>query len=105
MILGVVVVAAAAVPVAVFATGGAAAPSARVRQWREDIGYLASELPLVRVDGLEPISRATWDSTASRLEAEAPRLTDGQLLVGLARMVTMVHDDETTSWPASTPCT
>lgn len=73
-LLAVVVVAAVVVPVAVFATGGAAAPSARVRQWREDISYLASELPLVRMDGLGSVSRAAGDLTASRLEAEAPRL-------------------------------
>ncbi len=97
-LLAVIVVAVAvAVPVAVFATRGSApkAPSARVLRWREDIAYLASELPRVRVDGLGAVSRSAWDSAASRLEAKVPRLTDGQLLVGLARMVAMLHDDET----------
>lgn len=84
-----------AVPVAVLATGGSAPPSARVLRWREDIAYLASELPQVRADGLGPVSRAAWDSAASRLEAAVPQLTDGQLLVGLARMVAMLHDYET----------
>ncbi len=82
---------------AVLAGGGSAprAPSARVLRWRENIAYLASELPQVRVDGLGSVSRAAWDSAASRLEAAVPRLTDGQLLVGLARLVAMLHDDET----------
>jgi hypothetical protein len=79
----------------VLATGGSAPPSARVLRWREDIAYLASELPQVRADGLGPVSRAAWDSATSRLEAAVPQLTDGQLLVGLARMVAMLHDDET----------
>ena len=35
------------------------------------------------------------DAAAARLEAEVPRLTDGQLIVGMARMVAMLHDDET----------
>ena len=96
-LLAAVVVVAVAVPVAVLATGGSAprAPSARVLRWREDIAYLASRLPQVRVDGLGSVSRAAWDSAASRLEAAVPRLTDGQLLVGLARMVAMLHDNET----------
>ena len=99
----VVVGAAVAVPVAVFSSGGSApkapkaakAPSARVQRWRADIAYLASELPRVRVDGLGAVSRAAWASAASRLEEEVPRLTDGQLLVGMARMVALLHDDET----------
>jgi hypothetical protein len=94
-LLAVAVVVAVAVPVAVLATGGSAPPSARVRRWREDIAYLASELPQVRAAGLGPVSRAAWASAASRLEAAVPQLTDGQLLVGLARMVAMLHDDET----------
>jgi hypothetical protein len=94
-LLAVALVVAVAVPVAVLATGGSAPPSARVLRWREDIAYLASELPQVRAGGLGPVSRTAWDSAASRLEAAAPQLTDGQLLVGLARMVAMLHDDET----------
>jgi hypothetical protein len=94
-LLAVAVVLAVAVPVAVLATGGSAPPSARVLRWREDIAYLASELPQVRAGGLGPVSRPAWDSAASQLEAAAPQLTNGQLLVGLARMVAMLHDDET----------
>ena len=83
--------------VAVLAMGGSTpkAPSARVLRWREDIAYLASRLPQVRVDGLGSVSRAAWDSAASRLEAVVPQLSDGQLLAGLARMVAMLHDNET----------
>jgi hypothetical protein len=94
-LLAAAVVVAVAVPVAVLATGGSSPPSARVLRWREDIAYLASELPQVRAGGLGPVRRAAWDSAASRLEAAVPQLTDGQLLVGLARMVAMLHDDET----------
>jgi len=94
-LLAVAVLVAVAVPVAVLATGGSAPPSARVLRWREDIAYLASELPQVRAGGLGPVSRTTWDSAASRLEAAVPQLTEGQLLVRLARMVAMLHDDET----------
>lgn len=46
-------------------------------------------------NGLGSVSRVAWDSAASRLEAVVPQLTDGQLLVGMARMVAMMHDNET----------
>jgi hypothetical protein len=36
-----------------------------------------------------------WDSAALRIEAEVPRLTDGQLLTKLASVVAMLHDNET----------
>jgi len=70
-----------------------------VLRWREDIAYLASRLPQVRADGLGSVSRAAWDSAASQLEAVVPRLTDGQLLVGMARMVAMLHDGHATGRP------
>ena len=38
---------------------------------------------------------AAGDAAAARLEAEVPRLTDGQVIVGMARMVAMLQDDET----------
>jgi hypothetical protein len=70
-------------------------PSARDRYMRQDITYLARELPLRRVDGLGATSPQLWDKAAAHLEAEVPRLTTGQLTVALARMVAMLHDDET----------
>jgi hypothetical protein len=62
---------------------------------RQDITYLARELPLLRVGGLGGTNRQLWDKAAAQLEAEVPRLTVGQLVAGLARMVAMLHDDET----------
>ena len=70
-------------------------PSPRDRRWQDDIAYLARTLPQVRAAGLGPVSRTAWDAAATRLEARVPRLTDGQIIVGMARMVAMLHDDET----------
>lgn len=69
--------------------------SVRDRRWRQDIAYLARELPRVHVDGLVDVSHSAWDAAAGRLEARVPQLTDGQVTVGLLRMVAMIHDDET----------
>ncbi len=75
--------------------GCGSALSARDRNWQQDIAYLAWELPLVHPDGLTNVSRAAWMAAARRLERQVPRLTDGQVVVGMARMVAMLRDDET----------
>jgi hypothetical protein len=76
--------------------GRSPVPSARDRRWRQDIAYLARTLPRVHVDGLTGVSRPAWDAAAARLEAAVPHLTDGQVIVGLLRMVALLRDDETT---------
>jgi hypothetical protein len=76
--------------------------SARDRGWQRDVAYLASQLPRVHVDGITRISRASWDAAAKRLEAQVPALSNGRVLVGLARMVASLGDDETQLlWPAA----
>jgi hypothetical protein len=69
--------------------------SVRDRMWQRDIAYLARELPRVRIHGLSSARKPAWEAAASRLEAQVPQLSDGQLIVGMARMVAMLHDDET----------
>jgi hypothetical protein len=93
---------AAAIAVLVLAGGSVAvlagrgpALSARDRNWQQDIAYLARELPLAHVDGLTSVSRTAWAATAGRLQRQVPRLTDGQVIAGMARMVALLHDDET----------
>jgi hypothetical protein len=85
----------AVVAVTVFAVGRAQPVLSRDQRWRGDIAYLASELPQVHVSGLLQVPRPAWNAAAARLEQEVPRLTDGQVIVGMARMVAMLHDDET----------
>jgi hypothetical protein len=40
----------------------------------------------VHADGRTNVSRAAWMAAVRRLERQVPRLTDGQVIVGLARM-------------------
>jgi hypothetical protein len=89
------VLVAAGIGAAVLAGGGKAPTSTRNQRWQRDVAYLASELPQVHVGGLLKVPRPAWAAAASRLEAAVPRLTDGQVIVGMARMVAMLHDDET----------
>jgi hypothetical protein len=69
--------------------------SARDLDWRADISDLATRLPQVHVDGLTGTTWPAWRAAAARLSAAVPRLTNGQLIVRMARLVAMLHDDET----------
>jgi len=69
--------------------------SARDLRWRADISYLTGRLPRVRIHGLTGTTRSAWLAAATRLSAEVPRLTNGEVIAGMARLVAMLHDDET----------
>ena len=49
----------------------------------------------MRQAGLGPVAPAAWHAAAARLEAAVPRLTGGQVVAGMAQLVSMLHDDET----------
>jgi hypothetical protein len=94
--------AAAAAAVLILAAGSAAvlagrgpALSARDRNWQQDVTYLARELPPAHAGGLTSVSRTAWLAAALRLQRQVPQLTNGQVIVGMARMVAMLRDDET----------
>jgi hypothetical protein len=56
----------------IVAAGGSSLPT-RYRNWQQDIGYLAAQLPREHVDGLTGgTTRARWDAAAARLEANVP---------------------------------
>jgi hypothetical protein len=96
LVPGVLGLVAVVIAVTAVAMRGDRPALSRDERWQQDIAYLASELPQVHVDGLLAVPPQAWNASAARLEAEVPRLTDGQVIVGMARMVAMLHDDETT---------
>ena len=89
---------AGAVTAAALLTGGSSAggESRRNQRWRHDIAYLARRLPQVHVNGVVTgVSGRVWFAAAARLEGRVPRLTDGQVILGVMRLVALLHDDET----------
>ncbi len=94
-VLAIAVVVIVAAVAATVAGSRTPAPSARDQHWRRDIALLARQLPQVHAEGLTHVTPAAWHAAAARLEAQVPRLSNGQVLVGLARMVALLHDDET----------
>lgn len=92
---GLAVLVAVGIVITAFVVGGSRPVLSRDQCWRQDIAYLARQLSPVHVDGLTGVSRSAWNTAAARLATEVPRLTDGQVIAGMARMVAMLRDDET----------
>jgi hypothetical protein len=88
-------VAGAVTAAALLGGGGSARESQRDQRWRYDIAYLARTLPKVHVDGVTGVSSRAWFAAANRLEAQVPRLSNGQLVLGIMRLVALLRDDET----------
>jgi len=63
--------------------------------WREDLRYLARELPGHHVNAFHTVSRETFDAEVARLDAAIPRLNSDEVLVGLMRIVALVGDGHT----------
>jgi len=63
--------------------------------WREDLRYLARELPGHHVNAFHSVSRETFDAEVARLDAAIPRLNSDEVLVGLMRIVALVGDGHT----------
>jgi hypothetical protein len=80
----------------IVAATGAAPSSSRDARWQRDIAYLAEKLPRVHIHGITGVSKDRWDATAASLESTVPRLTNGQVILGIMRLVALLHDDETT---------
>jgi len=80
---------------AMIAGGHSAGTSQRDNRWRRDIAYLARRLPQVHVNALTGVSGQKWFAAAAQLEARVPRLSDGQLIVGIMSLVALLRDDET----------
>ncbi|HEX3249327.1 MAG TPA: hypothetical protein VHS05_07860 [Pyrinomonadaceae bacterium] len=63
--------------------------------WREDLHYLARELPNRHVNAFHTISRETFLSEVDRLDAAIPRMNGDEILAGLMRLVALIGDGHT----------
>ena len=74
-----------------------------VRQWREDLAYLARELPRRHKNLFHSISRAQFDSALAVLDRKLPGLARHQVIIELARLVALVGDGHTNVAPTRDP--
>ncbi len=72
-----------------------AAPAARDGRWRQDIQYLVTNLERLHKDGLVNVSRADFERAARTLEAGVPNLSDSEVIVGMMKLVALLHDSHT----------
>ena len=64
-------------------------------QWREDLKYLAVELPKRHKNLYHTMTREQFEKAVSDLDAKIPTLTQNQIAMELAKIVTMVGDGHT----------
>jgi hypothetical protein len=63
--------------------------------WREDLRYLAAELPSRHVNAFHTIGREAFTDNVARLDAAIPQLNSDEIVVGLMRTVALVGDGHT----------
>ena len=63
--------------------------------WRDDLRYLANELPGRHVNAFHTVSRETFAAEVARLDADIPRMNGDEVLVGLMRIVALIGDGHT----------
>ena len=78
-------------------------PTLTVGQWREDLKYLAAELPKRHKNLYHTVSRERFEKAVADLDAKMPSLTQDQAAMELARIVTLVGDGHTRLVPLFEP--
>jgi hypothetical protein len=84
----------------------AAAPAqnpARESAWRQDIQFLADELPRRHPNPFTIVRRDQFEQAVAELQDRVPSLTDQQIAVGLARITALIGDAHTSINPLQTP--
>jgi len=77
--------------------------SSFVRQWRDDLAYLARELPRRHKNLFHSMRREQFDSALAALDRKLPTLARHQVIVELARIVARVGDGHTNVAPTRDP--
>lgn len=72
-------------------------------QWREDLRYLAAELPKRHKNLFHKLTREDFESAVKTLDAKIPTLTGNQIALEFARIVAMVRDGHTSMIPLLEP--
>ncbi|HEY0459967.1 MAG TPA: hypothetical protein VGC97_12585 [Pyrinomonadaceae bacterium] len=64
-------------------------------KWREDLRFLASELPKRHKNAFHRITRAGFEKMVAELDAKIPTLSNVEIVMGLARIVAHIGDGHT----------
>jgi hypothetical protein len=64
-------------------------------EWREDLRYLAQQMPLKHKQLFHTMTQATFQEAVQRLDADIPQLNDDQIFVRFAQIMATVQDGHT----------
>ena len=64
-------------------------------KWREDLRFLAAELPKKHKNAFHRITREQFEKSVAKLDAKIPTLSDEEIVLGLARIVAQIGDGHT----------
>ena len=73
--------------------------SAAVRQWREDLAVLRTEMPAHHANLFHTMSRAQFDSALAAIERRLPRVARSQVIVELQRLAALIGDGHSSVGP------
>ena len=74
-------------------------PKLTAAQWQADVRFLGDELPKRHKNAYHRMKREDFEAAVNRLYAAVPKMTDDEIIVGLMKLVTMVHDGHTNMIP------
>ena len=81
----------------------AAVDKAEAERWREDLRYMAEQMPLRHNNLFHTMTRAQFDAAVRRLDERIPQLARHQIIVEMARIAAMVGDGHTNVAPTRDP--
>src|SRR3982750_4259830 len=76
---------------------------AEAERWREDLRYLAEEMPKVHNNLFHTMTREQFDARIKRLNDRIPHPARHQIIIEMARIVALVEDGHTNIAPTRDP--
>lgn len=76
-------------------TGAAAISAAEAEKWREDLRFMAEEMPKRHKNLFHAMTREQYETAVKTLNERIPSLTRNQIIVEFTRIVAMVGDGHT----------
>jgi tetratricopeptide (TPR) repeat protein len=83
--------------------GTGALSTAEAERWREDLRYMAEEMPKYHKNLFHTMTRAQFDGAVAALRERIPRLARHQVIIEMARIAALVGDGHTNVAPTRDP--
>lgn len=78
-------------------------PKTETEKWREDLNFLAEEMPKRHKNLFHNITREQFNAAVKGLDSRLPQLSRNQIIVEMARIVAMIGDGHTNLYPTRDP--